>query len=341
MKNKTILITGGTGSLGQELAKQLFKLEVGKVIIYSRGEYAQYQMKTKWPNPGFPVRYFIGDVRDRERLSMAFAGVDIVIHCAALKHVDIGEYNPFEAVKTNVLGAQNVIEAAIKHNVERVVAISSDKAVNPVNLYGATKLCADKLFTAANVYSGRDQSTIFSVVRYGNVLGSRGSVVPFFKERAVSGVLPITDPRMTRFWITLDQAVHFVLQTTKRAKGGEIFVPRIPSMRITDLAEAIAPECKHETVGIRPGEKLHESMIGEDDARNTVAFNDCYVIQAHLRKREQLLEAGGKACPDGFDYNSADNEDWLKVEELRDLVKQIADDYSIEHSRWAMEDMPD
>ena len=258
LKDKTILITGGTGSFGKKAtAVILQKYKPKKIIIFSRDELKQFEMSQIYPMSDYPMRYFIGDVRDKERLYRAFQGVDYVIHAAALKQVPAAEYNPFEAVKTNIIGAQNVINVAIDQRVKQVIALSTDKAANPINLYGATKLCADKLFIAGNAYVGRDH-TIFSVVRYGNVVGSRGSVIPFFEEHRKNGSLPITDPRMTRFWITLEQGVEFVLLCLEHMCGGELFVPKIPSMNIMDLARAIAPECETRVVGIRPGEKLHE-----------------------------------------------------------------------------------
>ncbi len=340
--DKTVLITGGTGSFGKKFVQiVLEQYKPRKLIILSRDELKQFEMSQRWSVNKYPcIRYFLGDVRDRERLMRAFSGVDYVIHAAALKQVPAAEYNPTECIKTNINGAINVIDAALYNNVKKVVALSTDKACNPVNLYGATKLCSDKLFAAANVYRGTERKPIFSIVRYGNVLGSRGSVVPFFKEKATTGVLPITDPRMTRFWITLDQAVHFVIHTMDFTRGGEIFIPRIPSMKITDLATAIAPDCKQEVVGIRPGEKLHEIMISEDNARNTVSFNEFYVIQTDAEKRAALLEGKGKPCPDSFEYNSETNPQWLTTDELRTIVEQIADDYAIENSRWSMEDVP-
>lgn len=270
------------------------------------------------------LQYVLGDVRDKERLFRVFHGIDYVIHAAALKQVPAAENNPSEYIKTNIIGSMNVIESAISNNVKKVIGLSTDKACNPINLYGATKLCADKLFVAANVSSG--ENTRFTVVRYGNVLGSRGSVVPFFKERAQTGVLPITDPRMTRFWITLDQAIHFVIKSLELSKGGEIFVPRIPSMKIVDLAKAIAPDCKQEIVGVRFGEKLHETLIGEDDGRNTVQFNECYIIQPNPQAREELLNqnnGGGTLCHDGFNYTSNNNSEWMTVDELRRLIDMI------------------
>lgn len=339
LNGKDILITGGTGSFGKKMVQIILNTYTPKkLIIFSRDELKQFEMSQKWSPKKYPcLRYFLGDVRDKERLMRAFHQVDFVIHAAALKQVPAAEYNPTEFIKTNIQGAMNIIEAAITNNVQKVVALSTDKACNPINLYGATKLCSDKLFAAANTYSGFE-NTLFAVVRYGNVLGSRGSVIPFFKERAKTGVLPITDDRMTRFWITLDQAAHFVVMALSRLKGGEIFVPRIPSMKITDLAQAIGPECKHEIVGIRPGEKLHETLIGEDDARNTVEFKDHYVIQPHPRSQDDLLSSSnglGRLCKDGFRYTSDENSLWLKVDELRRLIEQISDDYTIEKSRWA------
>ena len=267
------------------------------------------------------VRFFIGDVRDKDRLSRALHGIDYVVHAAATKIVPTAEYNPFEAVKTNIIGAENVINAAIDNNVKRVIALSSDKAVSPVNLYGATKLCSDKLFVSSNEYSGKHKTRL-SVVRYGNVVGSRGSVIPFFKAKKETGVLPITDIRMTRFWITLEQGVEFVLRCLKIMEGGELFIPKIPSMNIVDLAKAIAPECKHEIVGIRPGEKLHEVMITDDDARHTVEFDEYYVVEPefHWWSKKDFLLNGGERVKEGFRYASNTNEKWLSVEDLREMV---------------------
>ncbi|WP_409368012.1 UDP-N-acetylglucosamine 4,6-dehydratase (inverting) [Lysinibacillus sp. 38-6] len=317
---KTILVTGGTGSFGKKFIRKALTLGVKKIIVFSRDELKQYEMKQDFQDER--IRFFIGDVRDKERLYRAFDGVDIVIHAAAMKHVDACEYNPFEAVKTNIHGAQNIIEAAIDRGVEKVIALSTDKACSPVNLYGATKLASDKLFVAANAYVG-EKKTRFAVVRYGNVVGSRGSVVPFFKKIKDTGKLPITDERMTRFWITLDKGVQFVLDNLERMYGGEIFVPKIPSMKVTDLAKAIGPDCEIEVIGIRPGEKLHEAMIMEDDARHTVEFNDYYVIKPELAwlTHEQLN--GGKALPDGFAYTSDNNSEWLTIEQLKDLVEEM------------------
>ena len=283
LNNKTILITGGTGSFGKKMVQIILEeYKPEKLIIFSRDELKQFEMSQRWSTKKFPcIRYFLGDVRDKERLNRAFHGVDYVIHAAALKQVPAAEYNPEEFIKTNILGGMNVIDAALMNGVKKVVALSTDKACNPINLYGATKLCADKLFVAANVYTGSDNTT-FSVVRYGNVVGSRGSVVPFFKERVKTGKLPITDSRMTRFWITLDQSVHFVLRVMDLASGGEIFVPKIPSMHIVELAKAIAPECTQEVVGIRPGEKIHEIMCPADDSHLTVEFSDHFVISPSI-----------------------------------------------------------
>ena len=320
LQNKTVLVTGGTGSFGKKFTRKALELGVKKIIIFSRDELKQYEMKQEFDDKR--LRFFIGDVRDQERLHRAFDGVDIVIHAAAMKHVDACEYNPFEAVKTNIHGAQNVIEAAIDCGVEKVIALSTDKACAPVNLYGATKLASDKLFVAAISYVG-DKPTRFAVVRYGNVVGSRGSVVPFFKKVKETGVLPITDERMTRFWITLEQGVQFVVDNLERMHGGEIFVPKIPSMNIMDLAKAIAPECKTEIVGIRPGEKLHEAMIMEDDARHTLEYDSYYVIQPEFPFWSKQFADGGKELPQGFEYTSDKNDEWLKVEELQNLIKEM------------------
>jgi UDP-N-acetylglucosamine 4,6-dehydratase len=315
----TILITGGTGSFGNKFVRHaLEKLDPARLIVFSRDELKQFEMQQVFPESKYPaMRYFLGDVRDRDRLYRAFDGVDIVVHAAALKQVPAAEYNPLEVIKTNVLGAGNIIDAAIDRGVKKVIALSTDKAASPINLYGATKLCSDKLFVSGNHYAGSHQ-TKFSVVRYGNVVGSRGSVVPFFLERRKTGVLPITDPRMTRFWITLDQGVEFVVKSLDRMQGGELFVPKIPSMNIMDLAQAIAPECRTEVVGIRPGEKLHELMITEDDARNTYEFEDHFAIHGHPASK--LPATGAKKCDEGFSYASNTNSQWLKTDELRAMI---------------------
>lgn len=320
LKGKTILVTGGTGSFGKKFIKEILQQEVKKVIVFSRDELKQYEMAQEFTDER--MRFFIGDVRDKDRLYRAFDGVNIVIHAAALKHVAACEYNPFEAVKTNINGAQNIIEAAIDRNVEKVIALSTDKAASPVNLYGATKLASDKLFVAANSYVG-DKLTKFSVVRYGNVVGSRGSVVPFFKRIKDTGNIPITDVRMTRFWITLDQGVQFVLDSLERMHGGEIFVPKIPSMTVTDLAEAIAPNCEIDIIGIRPGEKLHEAMIMEDDARHTKEYDSYFVIQPEFPWWTEELCADGRALPDNFKYTSDSNTEWLSINELRELTEEV------------------
>jgi UDP-N-acetylglucosamine 4,6-dehydratase len=324
LNDKTILVTGGTGSFGKKLTEVvLSRYKPRKYIIYSRDELKQYEMKQRYGEEKYHcIRYFIGDVRDRDRLYRAFDGVDIVIHAAALKQVPTAEYNPFEAIKTNILGAANIVDAAIDRNVKAVIALSTDKAANPINLYGATKLCSDKLFTAANNYVGH-HGTRFSVVRYGNVVGSRGSVIPFFLEMRKTGVLPVTDLRMTRFWITLEQGVNFVLACLERMRGGEIFIPKIPSMKVLDLAQALAPDCEIKTIGIRPGEKLHEVMIPEDDARNTVEYDDYFAVlpaSGEDYRQEYILQNGGKPCPEGFRYGSDSNNRWLSMNEMRKIA---------------------
>ncbi len=324
IEDQVVLITGGTGSFGKKFTEAVLKrYRPRKLIIFSRDELKQHEMQQRFDTTRHPsLRYFIGDVRDRERLYRAFDGVDIVIHAAALKQVPAAEYNPLEAVKTNVLGAANVIDAAIDRNVKRVVALSTDKAANPINLYGATKLCADKLFVAASAYSG-DHGTLFSSVRYGNVVGSRGSVVPLFLKLKGTGVIPITDLRMTRFWITLDHGVDFVLASLARMRGGEIFVPKIPSMKLVDLAEAVAPECERKVVGIRAGEKLHEVMVPEDDARRTLEFDSYYAILPSLDPDVAARHPGGRPCSEGFRYGSDNNTAWLSVDGLRAMLPSL------------------
>ncbi len=340
LDGKTILVTGATGSFGKKFIQiVLDKYKPKKLIVFSRDELKQFEMQQNFNAPEYPcMRYFLGDVRDKERLQRAFRGVDYVIHAAAMKQVPAAEYNPQECIKTNVIGAMNIIDAALECGVKKVVALSTDKACNPINLYGATKLCSDKLFVAANVYASFDE-TLFSVVRYGNVVGSRGSVVPFFEERKATGSLPITDPRMTRFWITLEDGVAMVLSALEDSEGGEIFVPKIPSMTITDLASAIAPECAQEIVGIRPGEKLHEVLINEEEARNAVEFDNGYVIQPHDKRHAKLLERG-KPCQELFEYNSGTNPESMSIEDLQELLVRIKGDYSIENSRWSMDNVP-
>ena len=327
LNDKVVLVTGGTGSFGRKFTEiVLQRYRPRKLIVFSRDELKQHEMRQKLDGDRYAcMRYFIGDVRDRERLYRAFDGVDVVVHAAALKQVPAAEYNPLEAVKTNVLGAANVIDAAIDRNVKRVVALSTDKAANPINLYGATKLCADKLFVAASAYSG-DHGTLFCTVRYGNVVGSRGSVVPLFLKLRQSGVIPITDARMTRFWITLADGVDFVLGCLERMRGGEIFVPKIPSMKLVDLAEALAPECERRIVGIRPGEKLHEVMVPEDDARRTLEYDGYYAILPDLGEEALASHAGGRRCPDGFRYGSDTNEQWLSVDGLRAMLPGLQQD---------------
>lgn len=325
INNKTVLITGGTGTFGKKCTEMILKkYKPKKLIIFSRDELKQFEMSQIFSDKKYNcIRYFIGDVRDKERLNRAFHGVDYVIHAAALKQVPAAEYNPFEAVKTNILGAENIINVAIDQRVKKVIALSTDKAANPINLYGATKLCSDKLFIAGNSYVGEDH-TVFSVVRYGNVVGSRGSVIPFFLKQKETGVLPITDPRMTRFWITIEQGVNFVLDCLELMVGGELFVPKIPSMNIMDLAKAIAPECQTKVVGIRPGEKLHEVMVTKDDARRTLEFDNYYIIQPVFNFFiKRFKNNGGKSVPEDFEYNSGTNNRWLETEELRDMITTL------------------
>jgi len=334
LNNKTILVTGGTGSFGKKFIQTILEdYEPKKVIVYSRDELKQFEMQQQWPdnndttmNPENPMRYFIGDVRDYHRLKMSMEGVDVVIHTAALKQVPAAEYNPFEAVKTNIIGGQNVIDAAIAQGVKKVIALSTDKAAAPINLYGATKLTSDKLFIAANNYKG-DHEIKLSVVRYGNVMGSRGSVIPFFIKQKEKGVLSITDKRMTRFNITLQYGVDFVLQCLDKMWGGELFVPKIPSYKILDVAKAIAPDCKYEIVGIRPGEKLHEELITETDALNCVEFEKYFVILPSTQLwdidkfRKESNSSLGEMCEFGFSYNSGTNKDFLTVNELKELIQ--------------------
>ena len=324
LHDKVVLVTGGTGSFGKAFTRTvLSQFKPRKLIIFSRDEHKQSEMREQFNENRYDcIRYFIGDVRDRDRLYRAFDEVDIVIHAAALKQVPTAEYNPIEAIKTNILGASNVIDAAIDRNVKKVVALSTDKAANPINLYGATKLCSDKLFCAANSYSGY-HSTRFSVVRYGNVIGSRGSVIPLFIKLKAKGEIPITDTRMTRFWLTLERGVEFVIECLDRMKGGEIFVPKIPSMGLLELAETIAPECKFKLTGIRPGEKLHEVMITKDDAHHTIECDDYYVIVPSFNSGgiPHYLKNGGKLCPEGFEYNSETNSLRLTKEQMLSLLQ--------------------
>jgi UDP-N-acetylglucosamine 4,6-dehydratase/5-epimerase len=321
LTDKSLLITGGTGSFGRKFVEiVLARYNPRRVIVFSRDELKQHEMRLQFNDPR--LRFFVGDVRDRERLYRAFQpDVDVVIHAAALKQVPACEYNPFEAIKTNVLGAQNVIEAAIDCGVSKVVALSTDKAVNPINLYGATKLCAEKLFVQGNFYAA-GKPTRFSCIRYGNVVGSRGSVIPVFLEQRKNGKVTVTDSRMTRFWITLEQGVDFVTRCIGMMRGGEVFVPRIPSMKIMDLVEAIAPNCKIEMNGIRPGEKIHEVLVSQDEARHTVSVDDMFVIKPEYNWWGQDNWNLGKGLPDGFVYASETNDRWLSIEELQRLVER-------------------
>jgi len=316
---QVVLVTGGTGSFGKKFVEiMLREYRPKKLVIFSRDELKQHDMRASGFDHG-SLRYFIGDVRDQARLERALAGVTVVVHAAALKQVPACEYNPFEAIQTNIIGGRNVIDAAINQGVRRILALSTDKAVNPINLYGATKLCAEKMFVQANAYAGTKESR-FSCVRYGNVVGSRGSVIPVFLEQRKRGKITITDPRMTRFWITLDRGVKFVIRCLEEMHGGEIFVPKIPSMRMTDLAETIAPGCEIETIGIRPGEKLHEVLVSEDEARNTVEVEGMYVIQPSHPWWKAGNWVNARALPDGFRYASDTNSNWLTNEELQELI---------------------
>jgi UDP-N-acetylglucosamine 4,6-dehydratase/5-epimerase len=320
---QVVLITGGTGSFGKKFVEIMLKeYRPKKLVIFSRDELKQHDMRTAgFDDPS--LRYFIGDVRDAQRLERAFSGVTVVVHAAALKQVPACEYNPFEAIQTNIMGGRNVIDAAINQGVRRTLALSTDKAVNPINLYGATKLCAEKMFVQANAYAGA-QETRFSCARYGNVVGSRGSVIPVFLEQRRRGRITVTDARMTRFWLTLEHGVRFVVSSLEQMHGGEIFVPKIPSMRLVDLAESIAPGCEIETIGIRPGEKLHEVLVSEDEARNTLEVEDRYIIQpAHpWWRRENWRNA--RALPEGFRYASDSNDRWLDDQQLRQLIGPLA-----------------
>lgn len=329
LNNKTILITGGTGSFGKKFLEMILdRYDPHRIIIYSRDEYKQSVMKAEYSKKYdmSKVRFFIGDVRDKDRLYRAFDHVDYVIHAAAMKQVPTCEYNPFEAIKTNIHGAQNVIDAAIDRGVKKVVALSTDKAVNPINLYGGTKLVSDKLFITANAYS-KISKTKFSVVRYGNVAGSRGSIIPIFKNIIDNGgnELPITDMRMTRFWITLEQGVELVFKALAESEGGETYISKIPSFHISDLAEAMLPGCKIKGIGIREGEKLHEVMVTKDDCRSTYEFDKHYIIYPHFEWWDESRNdrSGGKLVEDGFEYSSANNSQWLSVEQIREQLKKI------------------
>lgn len=328
LDGKSILVTGGTGSFGKKFVEKiLLKYKPKKLIIYSRDEYKQYKMAQKFPEKDYPcIRYFIGDIRDRDRLEMALRSVDIVVHAAALKHVPAAEYNPFECINTNVLGAENLVQAAIRVGVSKVIALSTDKAASPINLYGASKLASDKIFVAANNL-GAPSGTIFTVVRYGNVIGSRGGVVPFFRKLIAEGAekLPITDPRMTRFWITLEEGVDFVLSSLALMRGGEIFIPKIASMKVTDMAKAMAPDLPHEIVGIRPGEKLHEAMTIKHDTRTTLDLGDRYVIEPGFVSwtRRSFLDDGGALVDEDFVYSSDTNSEWITDIELAAMIESL------------------
>lgn len=326
LNGKTILVTGGTGSFGNAFTQYVLEhYEPKKIIIYSRDEFKQFNMANKFKKYKGKLRFFIGDVRDKDRLYRAFDGVDYVVHAAALKQVPACEYNPMEAVKTNIDGAMNIVDAALDCGVKRVVALSTDKAVNPINLYGGTKLVSDKLFIAANAYSGA-KDVCFSIVRYGNVAGSRGSVIPFFREIVANGgkELPITDYRMTRFWISLDEGVQLVIKALSEAKGGETFISKIPSFKITDLAQAILPGCEMPEVGIREGEKLHEVMITKEDSMLTYEYDKHFIVYPHFEWwNTSKIQAGGKRVEQGFEYSSGSNTEWLSMEQLRDLLRKV------------------
>ncbi len=327
LNDKTILITGGTGSFGKKFTQRILtEYKPKKIIIYSRDEYKQYVMRQQFKQFDSQLRFFIGDVRDKDRMYRALEGVDVVIHAAALKHVPVAEYNPIEAIKTNIDGAINVIDASIDRGVKKIVALSTDKAVNPINLYGATKLVSDKLFVSSNAYVG-NKDTVFSVVRYGNVAGSRGSIIPFFKTLIDKGekVLPITDNRMTRFWITLDQGVDLVFKAIEEARGGEIYVSKIPSFKVTDLAKAMKPGADLKEIGIREGEKLHEVMITEEDSRSTYDYGDHFIIYPNFEwwDLNKHFKTGGVKVKDGFRYSSDNNVQWFNLEQMKDELKKL------------------
>jgi len=330
LNHKSILITGGTGSLGKALVERIINdyPKIKRLVIFSRDEQKQFQMEKDFPLTKYPfLRYFIGDIRDQNRIKTALNGIDYVIHAAAMKHVHIAEYNPMECVKTNILGAENLINASLETNVKKVIALSTDKAAAPINLYGATKLTSDKLFVAANNIRGRNDID-FSVVRYGNVMGSNGSVIPFFIKKKTDGVLPITDPRMTRFNISLSEGVDMVLHALEHAWGGEIFVPKIPSYKIADVARAIGPECKHNIIGVRPGEKIHEEMITESDSFSTYDLGRYYVILPQLpvfNLNEFISHFDAQKVKENFSYDSGTNEDMLTITEIRTLIKANVD----------------
>ena len=308
LKDKSVLITGGTGSFGKAFVKKVLEDDqVSKLVVFSRDELKQFEMAEVLNSP--KLRYFLGDIRDYQRLLRATDGIDVIVHAAAMKQIPAAEYNPMEAIKTNVMGAENIVNVAIENGIQRVVALSTDKAANPANLYGATKLCSDKLMMAGNVLAGL-RDTRFSAVRYGNVLGSRGSVIPFFLEKAQSGLIPITDERMTRFWLTIQEGVNFVLESFERMHGGEIFVPKIPSFKVTDVARVVCPGIKTETIGIRPGEKLHEVMITEDDSHSTYEFDKYFAIISPALRSTGIYDSIGKKVEEGFRFSSDNNKIW-------------------------------
>ena len=319
LKNKTVLVTGGTGSFGKSCIRRILQDDqINKVIVFSRDELKQFEMQSIFKSP--KLRYFLGDVRDFQRLKQATDGVDVIIHAAAIKQIPAAEYNPMEAIKTNIIGAENIVNVAIANGVEKVLALSTDKAANPANLYGATKLCSDKLMVAGNILAGK-HPTRFAVVRYGNVLGSRGSVIPFFQEQQKLGVLPITDIRMTRFWLTIEEGVQFVLDSLERMQGGEIFVPKIPSFKVIDVAKVVAPDTPTKIIGIRPGEKLHEVMITEDDSNFTVEFEKYYAILAPFLMESNFYSNNGSKVPFGFSFTSENNKYWHSVESFREVLQ--------------------
>ncbi len=321
MKNKNVLVTGATGSFGKSMVERLINDDqVNKVIVFSRDELKQFEMQSKLKSE--KLRYFLGDVRDYERLKQATYGVDVIIHAAAIKQIPAAEYNPMETIKTNIIGAENIVNVAIENSISKVIALSTDKAANPANLYGATKLCSDKLMIAGNILSGA-RSTRFSVVRYGNVLGSRGSVIPFFIEQAKLGVIPITDQKITRFWLTIQEGVDFVLRSLERMKGGEIFVPKIPSFKIVDIAKIVAPNVPIKIIGVRPGEKLHEVMITEDDAQFTYEFEDYFAILAPFLAGSKFYADNSKKVPVGFSFDSQNNPIWHNEKSFREVLRKI------------------
>lgn len=333
---KVVLITGGTGSFGQKLVETLLREDKPKkLIVFSRDELKQFEMRQAFPDDAnSSIRYFIGDIRDRMRLGRALSGVDIIIHTAAMKQVPACEYNPFEAIQTNIIGAKNVIDAAIDCGVQKVMALSTDKAVNPINLYGATKLCAEKIFVQANTYSGVS-GTKFSVCRYGNVVGSRGSILPLLLKQRQNGAITITDSRMTRFWITLEEGVKFVTRCTQQMHGGEIFVPKIPSMKVLELAQSIAPECEIRYIGIRAGEKLHEVLVSEDEARHTVELDDRYIIQPVHPWWQSKNWTAGQPLPNGFRFSSDNNTNWLSVDDFKGVYMNDGKSNSDAAQSWA------